>query len=117
MMRDLLTPEAQRDPYVWTAVLLAHAGLGVAGWVLIGWSAVLVYGAFEVAQALAARRALWWDSILDACGFAVGVVLVSAAWAHNTTLAFLAIVTIGIIAAAGAGARRNFSRKDSHGQR
>lgn len=116
MMRDLLTPEAQQDPYIWAAVLVAHGGLGCAGWVVIGWWAVLVYLAFEAVQALAAGRALWWDSVLDACGFALGAALLSAAWVQNTRLAVAAIFAIAIIAAAGAAARRNFSRKDFHGQ-
>lgn len=116
MIRDLLTPDAQRDPYAWAAVLVAHAGLGCAGWVLIGWWAVLVYLTFEAVQAVAARQALWWDSVLDACAFAIGAALMAAGWAQDTGLAVLAIVAIAIIAAAGAAARRNFSGKDFHGQ-
>lgn len=59
MIRELLTPDAQDDPYVWSAVLIAHAGVGCAGWVFIGWWAIIAYVAFEIAQAVAARRALW----------------------------------------------------------
>ena len=105
-MRDLLTPEAQRDPYVWSAVLIAHAGLGVAGWAMVGWWAVLVYGAFEAAQALAARRLLFWDSVLDACGFACGALLAASIWAHDGWLSAAAIVACACIAFAGALARR-----------
>ena len=43
MIRELLTPEAQADAYVWAAVLLAHAALGAAGWAVVGWAAVAVY--------------------------------------------------------------------------
>ena len=28
MLRNLLTPEAHRDPYVWAAVFVAHFGIG-----------------------------------------------------------------------------------------
>lgn len=106
MIREILTPEAQRDPYAWASVLLAHAALGAAGWAAIGWWAVLVYVAFEVAQAVAARRLYAWDSILDACGFACGAALAAGLWRHDLALVAAAVISCAMIAAAGAMARR-----------
>lgn len=116
MIRELLTPDAQDDPYVWSAVLIAHAGVGCAGWVFIGWWAIIAYVAFEIAQAVAARRALWWDSVLDICGFTLGAVLMLGGWSHNIALAAAAVAAIAIISAAGAMARLHLSGKDFHGQ-
>lgn len=105
MIRDLLTPDAQRDPYAWASVLLAHAALGAAGWAAIGWWAVLVYVAFEVAQAVAARRLYAWDSILDACGFGCGALLASGLWLHDGLQIGGAVTCCAAIAFAGWRAR------------
>ena len=105
MIREILTPEAQRDPYAWASVLLAHAALGAAGWAAIGWWAVLVYVAFEVAQALAARRLYAWDSILDACGFTCGALLGHGLWSHDARLTGAGIAVAACIAVAGWRAR------------
>lgn len=105
MIRGVLAPESQKDPYIWSAVLLAHAVLGVSGWALIGWWAVPVYLAFEVVQALAARRFLWWDSVLDACGFACGALLAASLWSHDLAMAGTAIIFCGCICFSGAMAR------------
>lgn len=105
MIRELLTPEAQRDPYAWASVLLAHAALGAAGWAAIGWWAVLVYVAFEVAQAVAARRLYAWDSILDACGFGCGALLASGLWLHDGLQIGGAVTCCAAIAFAGWRAR------------
>lgn len=115
MIRELLTPEAQPDPYVWAAVLLAHAVLGVAAWALIGWWAVVIYAAFEFVQAVAARCMLWWDSVLDTCGFTCGALLAAALWARSLTVAAAAILICGCIALAGICARSSSKRKDPHG--
>lgn len=34
MLRNLLTPEAHRDPYVWAAVFFAHLGIGLVLFVI-----------------------------------------------------------------------------------
>lgn len=105
MIRELLTPEAQRDPYAWASVLLAHAALGVAGWAAIGWWAVLIYVAFEVAQAVTASRLYAWDSILDACGFSCGALLASGLWLHDGLQIGGAVTCCAAIAFAGWRAR------------
>ena len=105
MIRDLMTPEAQEDPYVWSAVLLAHSVIGVAGWSILGWWAVAVYIAFEAVQAIISIRALWWDSVLDACGFACGALLASSVWAHDLAMAGTAVLVCACICFSGAIAR------------
>ena len=106
MIRDLMSPESHDNPYVWSAVLLAHAALGVAGWAIIGWWAVMVYLAFELVQAITARGALWWDSVLDACGFICGALLASSMWARDLPMAATAILVCACICFSGAMARR-----------
>ena len=104
---SLLTPEAQRDPYVWASVLLAHAAIGIAAFVISGaWLAVVGYAAFEIAQARVSRTWLWWDMLLDACGATLGVVLAAAIWGHNAPVAVACIVAVAGISAAGWLARR-----------
>ena len=71
MFRNLLYADAHRDPYVWAAVLLAHFAIGAMLWPMAGPLAVAVYAAFELLQASLSRR-LWWDSVLDWCGVALG---------------------------------------------
>ena len=100
MIRELLTPEAQTDAYVWAAVLVAHAGIGVAVLVLLAsgpvrhpWIAAglasLAYAALEALQAILSGTLLLWDSALDWSAVTLGAVL-----------------ALGIIAAAGAWVRR-----------
>ncbi|MCV2448885.1 hypothetical protein [Paracoccus sp. DMF] len=79
MIRELLTPEAQRDPYAWASVLLAHAWIGGAAYPLVGWWLVAIYAAFEAVQAVISRRPLWWDSALDWCAVCLGAASVAYA--------------------------------------
>lgn len=106
MIRDLLTPEAQQDAYAWASVLLAHAAMGAAGWAALSWWSVAAYLLFEAAQAAISGRALIWDSILDACGFACGAALAAGLWRHDLALVAAAVISCAMIAAAGAMARR-----------
>lgn len=108
MIRDLLTAEAQRDPYVWAAVLVAHAGIGVALWSIMGHllAVALLYGAFEIVQAMSSARPLWWDSILDCCGVMLGAMLGWSLSMGNGAIGTAAIVAIGLIAAVGSGVRK-----------
>lgn len=105
MIRSILNPEAQSDPYVWSAVLLAHAAIGAAGWAALSWWSVAVYLAFEVYQALTARRLYAWDTVLDGCGFTCGAVLACGLWTHSTPVIAGAALCCGSIAAAGWSAR------------
>lgn len=106
MIRNLLTAEAHRDPYVWAAVLLAHFAIGSMLWLVIGIWAISVYAAFEVMQALCSGFALWWDSVLDWCGVALGVVFIDCVWAHNVVYAGLCVISIACITFVGCVCRR-----------
>lgn len=107
MIRDLLTAESQRDPYVWAAVLVAHAGIGVALWVITGSlvAAGGLYAGFELVQAVTSRRALWWDSLLDWSAVSLGAVLGWALEAGDRPIQIAVLVSIAVVAAVGAGAR------------
>ena len=94
MIRDLLTPEAHQDGYVWAAVLLSHAFIGGVGVVFMGWWFLPVYIAFEAVQAVRARRALYWDSVLDIVAVVLGGVSVSQG-SLGAALAVLSIALFG----------------------
>ena len=98
MIRNLLSSEAHRDPYVWAAVLMAHFAIGSMLWPVAGVWAVAVYAAFEGLQAAMSRR-LWWDSVLDWCGVALGCAFV----AYDSSL--LAAASALTIAATGYATR------------
>ena len=108
MIRDLLTAEAQRDPYVWAAVQVAHAGIGVALWVLTGSLVAVggIYAGFELVQALTSRRALIWDSLLDWSAVNLGAVLGWALEAGQRPIQMGAITSVAVVAAVGAAVRR-----------
>ena len=85
MIRDLLTPEAQRDPYNWTATFSGHAWIALGPWGLIalGWdmwtaawvTPILYFVCWEGLQLAFCKnrtRALLWDSVLDAVAVAFG---------------------------------------------
>ena len=105
MIRDLLTPDAQADPYAWASVLVAHAAIGAAGWAALSWWSVAAYLVFEAVQAAVARRALYWDSILDAYGFSFGALLTSGLWLHDGLQIGGAVTCCAAIAFAGWRAR------------
>ena len=88
MIRDLLTPEAHRDPYVWAAVLLAHAWIGGSAYPLAGWWVIVAYAAFERVQALYARKSFVWDSVLDWCAVSLGAATVAfgSSWPSGAVL-------------------------------
>lgn len=100
MIRDLLSAEAHRDPYVWAAVLLAHFAVGVMLWPVAGIWAVSGYAAFEAMQAAASRR-IWWDSVLDWCAVVLGscaaFFMVSGAlwYASCASVSALSIAAVG----------------------
>lgn len=98
MIKDLLTPEAQADAYVWASVMLAHGCIGAMGWAVMGWAALLVYAGFEVLQAAVSRRWMLWDVALDFCAVALGAALIAQQSA-------LAVVGLLVVAAAGAWQR------------
>ena len=114
MIRDLLTPEAHHDPYVWSAVLLAHALIGVgltgAALPLIGPAAAWIVSAaylllWEGSQLRTARQrgGCWIIAMLDGLADAVGVAMgcwmavylaVGEALHFVTALAALLIVAV-----------------------
>ena len=84
MIRRLLTPEAQRDPYTWCAVYSAHCwlALGPFGAIAIGWDVwtaawvtpLLYLTLWEGLQLFLVRRvrlALLWDALADTTAVAL----------------------------------------------
>lgn len=104
MIRNLLTAEAHRDPYVWAAVLLAHFAIGCILWAALGLWAVAVYAAFELVQGVISQAA-WWDSVLDWCAVALGVTFASFLWGRDAYLAAGCAMAALIIAACGYASR------------
>ena len=115
-IRDLLIGEAHADPYVWAAVLLAHAMIGVflmstlgalvACWLRDGWAGVSVvaslYAAWEVLQftkgAPAADCALDWSVVV------LGAILALSLWQRRAMLGLASI--LALLATCLAGIRR-----------
>ena len=102
MLRNLLTPEAHKDPYVWAAVFVAHFGIGVMILIVsetllsgiraehfdvipLAFGAVfsaavlagIAYAAFVAIQAVISRSRLIWDSVLDWTGVMIGAAAVN----------------------------------------
>ncbi|MGN7871057.1 hypothetical protein [Paracoccus sp. 22332] len=116
-IRFLLIGEAQRDPYVWGAVLLAHAMIGVflmatmgalvACWLRDGWAGVSViaslYAAWEVLQLTNGAPAE--DCALDWAVVVLGAVLTLFLWQRRAGGTVGAIASILAICAAGIGRR------------
>lgn len=109
MIQELLTPEAQADAYVWAAVLVAHAAIGVA---LFAWFSgrptrtalglvALVYALIEAIQAAISGSLLIWDSTLDWVAVCLGALVAAGlrqrrpGIARATTLATLLLAVIG----------------------
>lgn len=101
MIRELLSADSQGDPYSWASVLLAHAWIGCAGFIAIGWYCIPVYIAFEIIQAAVSRRALVWDCILDACAVCCGALMVYLWVTSHVLLAVFCICVVLCIAAVG----------------
>ncbi|SEU03513.1 hypothetical protein [Paracoccus homiensis] len=98
IIRDLLTPEAQRDAYTWAAVLVAHFGIG-ACLRMIGLPLVVIaigYAGFETMQAGISGVFLPWDSVLDWSAVMLGAVAKGP----------LAVAALAVIALVGTGRRR-----------
>ena len=98
MLHDLLTPEAQADPYVWTTVLLAHFAIG-ACLRMVGlrvWLIAVGYVAFEAMQAAVSGVFLPWDSLLDWSAVMLGAVAKGP----------LVVAVLAVIALAGAERRK-----------
>ena len=95
-------PEAQRDPYQWASVALAHAWLGFGATAIL--SAALgpsVAAAMASATYLlcwelfqAMRSGLWWDSALDWAAWSLGCAAVL--WPEAAVIASLVVVAIGV---------------------
>lgn len=98
MIRDLFIAEAQTDPYVWAAVLLAHFAIGVCLRSLGMKLAVIaaLYIAFEIVQAAVGDTFLLWDSALDFVAVMLGAL----------SQGRMAVIAIAIIAAVGSYRRK-----------
>lgn len=104
-LSDLLrTPDAQRDPYAWSATLLAHAFIGVAlAAVFPWWLPVTAYTAWEVIQwRVYGARA--WDCLLDWSAVSLGVWVAVALWEGQGALA--GILALVVVLAVGVKKRR-----------
>ena len=78
MARELTVAEDHKDPYVWAAVALAHAFIGVLLYAAIGGYAIIVYlsfEAFEAFQAVRSRGLLLRDTVVDALAVLTGMAL------------------------------------------
>lgn len=112
-IRNLLIGEAQPDPYVWAAVLLAHAMIGVflmatigalvSKWLRDDWAGVSVvaslYAAWEILQWSAGAPP--YDCALDWAVVVLGAVLALTLWQRRAVGAVGAVVSILMICAAG----------------
>ena len=99
----LRTPDAQRDPYAWSATLLAHAFIGVALASLLPWVVpVLSYAAWEAVQwrRYGANAA---DCLLDWCAVSLGVCLAVALSVGHSAVG--SVLALGIILLVGVRAR------------
>lgn len=96
----LRTPEAQRDPHVWGAVLIAHAFICLALAALLPWwMAVAIYSAWEAVQ-WAFFSAEPWDCSLDWSGGMLGVCVAVALQTGTSPagpiLALAVVLMIGV---------------------
>lgn len=130
MLRNLLTPEAHRDPYVWAAVFFAHLGIGLVLFVIgetlmagirpehydvvplafggafsVAALGLVVYAGFEAVQAIVSRSPRLWDSVLDWVAVAIGVLIGAHLVAANPLPALFLSISAVIIAAIGSDAR------------
>ncbi|HRM75757.1 MAG TPA: hypothetical protein PLI13_13790 [Paracoccus sp. (in: a-proteobacteria)] len=108
LIGELLIPEAQPDPYVWAAVLLAHAAIGAALYAaLVGVTrrplmlVALIYAGWEVLQAAASGALLVLDSAVDLSAVMIGAVLALGLWHRRAGVTRLATLAAAIIAIIG----------------
>ncbi len=108
LIDELLTPEAQPDPYVWAAVLLAHAAIGAALYAaLVGVVrrplvlVALIYAVWEAAQAAVSGTLLIMDSIVDLAAVMIGAVLALGLWHRRAGVARIATLAAAVIAIIG----------------
>lgn len=117
MIRDLLTPDAHDDPYIWGAVLLAHgficqllvlllmfavgpvsAAVSVSLVYLVAWEGIHLRAALRRGDGLIVAIA---DGVLDAVGVALGCFTVAFAAMWLLGLACASAASLLIVAAVG----------------
>lgn len=117
MIRDLLTPDNHRDPYVWAAVLLAHAQIALVLWgglaALAGpWAAVALVSAgylllWEGSQLRTALRRgdrlapALSDGLVDWIGVTAGAYASACLLTGDLLVAVVAWAALLIVAAVG----------------
>lgn len=87
ILRDLLTPEAQRDGHHWSATAAGHCWLGIGIWgglavIFDRWTGAvlapmlyfLMIEGMQLAFAKERSRRLVWDSVLDTVAVAFGCI-------------------------------------------
>lgn len=109
-MRDLLlsllnAPDSHGDPYVWGAVFLAHAAIGLVAFACLAWIAgrraglaiaLAAYAAWEARHAVIGGDVA--DSLTDLAAFGIGAMLAFAAWDRRGRLvaALLLALVLGL---------------------
>lgn len=121
------TPDAQLDPYIWGAALLAHFSIGLALTAAVGglsalldryadvpkltvWqsAAIVIAGyslAWEGGQMLLSGSALA-DSFVDALAVACGAVVAAGSWRQRGASVAAAMVVLALVGAKGVRTRR-----------
>lgn len=108
MIGELLTPEAQASAYVWAAVLLAHAAIGVALYAALVGAArrplalvALIYAGWEALQAAVSGTLLVLDSAVDLAAVMIGATLALGLWHRRAGLTRIATLAAAVIALIG----------------
>lgn len=105
MARELTVAEDHKDPYVWAAVALAHAFIGVLLYAAIGGYAIIVYLSFEAFQAVRSRGLLLRDTVVDALAVLTGMALLEQLMYWSGLMAAVAVCAGGIGVLAGIRSR------------
>lgn len=109
MFRELLEPEDHKNPYVYAAVWLAHALIGLVLWlplVALGlpYSSIIAvggYAIFEFIQAKISKIKNLKDMALDTFAVTLGMFLGVAIWYQNFWMSTSISVSIFLTAAYG----------------
>lgn len=112
MIKDLLTPEDHDDPYVWAAVLMAHAFicqvLVVIGFMfydpirsltIVSLSYLLLWEGRQLLHNLSGKVAL--DGFLDWLGVSCGITAITCVYMHELHYAVISLLIVFLLAVIG----------------
>lgn len=113
IIRDLLTPEAQRDGHHWATTAAAHCWLGLGLWggiavIFDRWTGVVaapilylvLIEAVQLAMVNRRPRHLLWDSVLDTVAVTFGCIAAACVGDGNLNGAMAAwMASLGVILA------------------